>query len=557
MKRRLLLLIITVCVTLAACELLLRLLHIAEPFRAFEEVTAADGTVSLHAPYGEKPRYRIHETRFPRAKTPGRMRVFVFGGSTTYGMPYTIAAGKDGDVSYGPWLRAELTARYGSEIELVNCGAIGMPVDGVRDLVEECLDYEPDLFLVLSGHNEFLPHALLKARSRFLLGVASPWRKIRLIALLEHFAISLAEVENRGVGTLDYPVAETPVMAAFHTPAEHALIHARYRQTLEWIVKACGEQGVPLILGTPPSNLLDYEPSFSALNGSSPVDVERWDEQVRDGRSKLEAGRLEEARAILMGAVAAEPDGAEAHYRLGLTLAGLSDGVAARRELEAARDLDGGIRRATTGMTQAVRDVVREGAARGQRIVLADADAEFSRASPLGLPGRNLFVDHVHPNLDGVALLAQVMRQAMAELGMVDQKAAGPAVSREAIEATLKINAAMLYGVDFTIGRNYANLIMLRHHDPEWRYQIAAGHMRRVIDKEAAYTPAHVLLGCLQVLAKHPDLARAAFATATRLDPNWRAQLKPLLSESQAIQALFRAQGFGDLLDVDVGTVDR
>jgi tetratricopeptide (TPR) repeat protein len=545
--RRVLLVIASLLLTLCGIELALRLLGVAAPFRAFEVVTGDDGVAMVQTRQEKKPRYRVHEVRFPLHRTPGRLRVFVFGGSTTYGMPYTFAAGKDGDVSFGPWLRADLQARHGIDIEVINCGAIGMPVDGVRDLVEECLAYEPDVFLVLSGHNEFLPHALLPARSTILYGVGSPWRKLRLAAVLERGALSLAEIASKGRGTKDYPIVDALVSPAFHTPAELELIVRRYRETLEWIADACRERGVPLVLGTPPGNLLDYEPSSSSLTTADADDVARWVALVRDGRAALEAGKVDEARATLERAVAAHPEGAEAHYRLGLALASLGDTAGARRELEDARDLDGAIRRAPGDLLEVVRDVVKERAGQ-QPLVLADCDAAFARASAPGLPGCNLFVDHVHPNLDGVALIADVMRVAMEELRMVDAGGAHAAPDRAAIERALKINADLLYGVDLTIGRNYANLLLLRHYDPDWRYGIAASHLQRVIDR-APFAPALAMLGGLQVLARKPGLARASFQAAERADPNWKSQIVPLIKESRAIEDLFREQGFGDLLD--------
>jgi tetratricopeptide (TPR) repeat protein len=547
-KRRLLLVIASLLLTLGGIELALRLLGVAAPFRAFEIVTGDDGVAMVQTRLQKTPRYRVHDARFPLHKTPGRLRVFVFGGSTTYGMPYTFAAGKDGDVSFGPWLRADLQPRHGIDIEVINCGAIGMPVDGVRDLVEECLDYEPDLFLVLSGHNEFLPHALLPARSAILYDVGSPWRRLRLAALLERGALSLAEIASKGHGTKDYPIVDTLVSPAFHTPAEYELIVRRYRETLEWIAEACRERGVPLVLGTPPGNLLDYEPSSSSLTTADADDVSRWVALVRDGRAALEAGKIDEARATLERAVAAHPEGAEAHYRLGLALAKLGDTAGARRELEDARDLDGAIRRAPGDLLGVVRDVVKERAGQ-QRLVLADCDAAFARASAPGLPGRNLFVDHVHPNLDGVALIADVMRVAMEELPVVDAGGARSAPDRAAIERALKINANLLFAVDLLIGRNYANLLMLRHYDPDWRYGIAASHLQRVIDREPRFSPALAMLGGLQVVAKKPELARASFQAAERVDPNWKSQIVPLIKESRAIEDLFREQGFGDLLD--------
>ncbi|MFO0984231.1 MAG: hypothetical protein U1E76_21335 [Planctomycetota bacterium] len=346
MKRRIVLSLCSVLLTLGAIEIALRApaaqvwlasqFHLVlEPFRAFEEV-AENGATYVQKRKLEQPRYSVHDVRFAKHKAPGRVRVFTFGGSTTYGMPYTLAAGQAGDVSFGTWLREDVKLRGGVELEVINCGAIGMPVEGVRDVVQECFDYEPDVFLVLSGHNEFLPHALLAARSRvrsaFSLAVASPWRKLRLVALLEQFAISLAERNSPGVGTRDYPIADSPIQPAFHTEAESAFIEHRYQQTLQWIVAACRARHVQLVLGTPPGNLKDFEPSFSTLHAANDAERERWLALLRAGRAAVESGDAERGGELLARAVA-EHLGTPARTTAWLALAARAD-AAARAQLE-------------------------------------------------------------------------------------------------------------------------------------------------------------------------------------------------------------------------------
>lgn len=89
--------------------------------------------------------------RFLRQKPPGTFRIFCLGGSTTYGRPY------DNTTSFPGWLREILpVAAPDVKWEVINAGGIGYASYRVAALMEELVQYEPDLFIVYTGHNEFL-----------------------------------------------------------------------------------------------------------------------------------------------------------------------------------------------------------------------------------------------------------------------------------------------------------------------------------------------------------------------------------------------------------------
>ena len=73
------------------------------------------------------------------------------GGSTTYGRPYFD------NVSFCGWLRAYLQAADPTRNwEVINAGGVSYASYRVAILMEELVEYDPDLFIVYSGHNEFL-----------------------------------------------------------------------------------------------------------------------------------------------------------------------------------------------------------------------------------------------------------------------------------------------------------------------------------------------------------------------------------------------------------------
>jgi hypothetical protein len=88
---------------------------------------------------------------FPVQKKEGTTRIFCMGGSTTYGRPYNDLT------SFCGWLRQFLPAiDPNRRWEVINAGGISYASYRVARLMKEISDYEPDLFIVYSGHNEFL-----------------------------------------------------------------------------------------------------------------------------------------------------------------------------------------------------------------------------------------------------------------------------------------------------------------------------------------------------------------------------------------------------------------
>jgi len=89
--------------------------------------------------------------RFKPEKPEGTFRVFCMGGSTTFGRPYTD------QTSFCGWLRVLLRiADPSRKWHVVNAGGISYASYRVAALMEELVEYEPDLFIIYSGHNEFL-----------------------------------------------------------------------------------------------------------------------------------------------------------------------------------------------------------------------------------------------------------------------------------------------------------------------------------------------------------------------------------------------------------------
>jgi tetratricopeptide (TPR) repeat protein len=110
----------------------------------------------------------------------------------------------------------------------------------------------------------------------------------------------------------------------------------------------------------------------------------------------------------------ASPGNTAARAAYGAAQAALQagDSVQARTAFVQARDLDVVRFRAPSVFDSVVRRVVQRAAAGVTYVPMVEA---FAAQSVAGVPGRELFLEHVHPNRAGVQLLARTFLQAMIE----------------------------------------------------------------------------------------------------------------------------------------------
>ena len=89
--------------------------------------------------------------RFLRKKPANTLRIFCLGGSTTYGRPY------DDATSFAGWMRELLSeSAPQTNFEVINAGGVSYASYRVAALMDQLIQLEPDLFVVYTGHNEFL-----------------------------------------------------------------------------------------------------------------------------------------------------------------------------------------------------------------------------------------------------------------------------------------------------------------------------------------------------------------------------------------------------------------
>lgn len=360
--------------------------------------------------------------RFALEKPAGTYRVFCLGGSTTYGRPY------DDETSFSGWLRELLPIADSSrKWDVINAGGISYASYRVAKVMEELTQYEPDLFVIYSGHNEFLEERTYGS----LREMSSLREASALVSRSRTYAFTTRLLKAAGLesGAPTRMSGRDMLPDEVKTLLDSAIGPDAYRRDEKWrrdvfahyefnmnrMIDLAQAAGARVILVTPASNLRDCSPFKSEHRSNiGPVELSRCRllyEQAVEARTE---GRFDQALTMLDEAIAIDDRFADAHYGRGQVLLELHRDDEAAKALIRARDEDICPLRAPTEAIEIVSRVARQ---RG--VPLVDFVSHAHAHANHGVPGYDLFMDHVHPTIDGHRDLAVMLVEQMQAANIV------------------------------------------------------------------------------------------------------------------------------------------
>jgi tetratricopeptide (TPR) repeat protein len=353
-------------------------------------------------PFGTPLIPEFKSSLFKKEKPARLFRVVCLGSSSMFGTPYLLTA------NIPAILRKQLRHRYpDTEIEVINLGASAINSNVVRDLAPRLLPFKPDLVLVYMGHNEFYgpdgvgaswleKHVGVLTRLKYALG------DVRLVQLLRSWLQRRASIhDTRGEANLMRQVSEGSLVPLESPDAMR--VFDLFRENLKNIIETFREDQTPVVVSDLSSNLM-----FPPFVGDSLSVSGKSDPAVDGMKSAYEAGAYD--RVLSVVDTSSGPPTASRCYWSGRALAALGRSSAAASMLRRARDLDLLKFRAPTRINEIIWDVC---AAEG--VTVCSADSVFSAASPGGIPGDELFWEHLHPKAAGYALIADLFVRTAAQ----------------------------------------------------------------------------------------------------------------------------------------------
>ncbi len=362
-------------------------------------------------------RLYFNDQRFPVRKPPQTVRIFCLGGSTVYGRPYVA------DTAFPEWLRLELQAadpdhRY----EVVNCGGISYASYRLVPIVQEVLNYEPDLVVLATGHNEFLEDRTyhdVKSRSAFRRWLDDRLYSLRLVQAARRAAETLHLVRpNRTVLSDDVRARldARSGYASYHWDlAWRRQVAVHFRHSLETMVRLCRSAGVPIVLVNLGCNLRDCPPFKSEHRpGLAPDDEQRW-QSLFDAATRLDRqGDYGQALQLYHRAERIDDWYALLSYRMAKCLDRLGRPDQARRYYWQSKENDVCPLRILEPLHRAVFDVAQQ-----RHVPVVDVAGRVEQESPDGIPGYDWYVDHVHPTVRGHQLLARLLAEVLCKQRLV------------------------------------------------------------------------------------------------------------------------------------------
>jgi tetratricopeptide (TPR) repeat protein len=456
----------------------------------------------------------FNSQRFPARKTAGTVRIFTLGGSTTYGRPF------EDTTSFTGWLRTYLkTAAPDKGWEVINCGAISYASYRVAKVMEELLEYEPDLFIIYSGNNEFLERRTYQEiieEPAPLTGARLALSHSRTYTLIEkvlrpseppsqdryELKGEVEEILNRSTG-LD-------VYERDDVLAKQVLAH--YRFNLRRMTEMARQSGAEVVLVTIPVNEKDFAPFKSQPSeGLAAADRLRFETLLVEASDLLETDNPDEAVKHLDEAIRIDPRYADAHYLRGRALIAQGAYEEAGQAFQVAIEEDVCPLRVLPGLNEAILDVARE-----NRVPLVD----FRTVLKAHMRGRyghenlggELFLDHVHPTVETNGLLARALVDRMTEMGVTAldpdwHESIGEAVAAE-VEGRVDAEAhARAY-------KNLSKVLIWAGKKKE-----AEKYVREAEEQLTGDWEAHLNAGVLSLESDRTQEAMASFKEALRLNP--------------------------------------
>ena len=420
---------------LALVEITLRivgygsLLRREDPFIGFENIYPLFGKKqlssgeSVYATNSDKQNF-FNFQQFRPQKGVNSFRIFCFGGSTTYGRPYQAPT------AFPKWLAINLNGMDPLRpYEVINAGGISYASYRIVNLVEEMFQYEPDLFVILTGHNEFLEtltYAEILEENPIVRNVKTTLDELRTYALLRQmigYFSSQKEVLERKF------LLKSEVDAILDRVGGYELyerdeqqmrsILQHYRFNLEKMIQMARAKGVAVILLKPVFNIRNFSP-FKSLHSDylNYEDETRWQLLYNQGMNLYEKEAYAEAFAAFQDALALDSVYAELHFRIGQCYDALGQYEEAKVHYILAKDLDICPLRALSQMGVILEDVTKR-----YRVPLIDLVPVFEARSEDGIMGNEWFIDHVHPKIEGHQLIAEEICKVLLQEGLAKQTA--------------------------------------------------------------------------------------------------------------------------------------
>ena len=325
---------------------------------------------------------RPRNDMFLKNKKENTFRIFVLGSSSVFGFPY------DGNLMFTRILQNRLESAYpDKKIEIINTAITAINSYTLLGFTDDILKEKPDAILLYAGHNEY--YGAFGTGSNIGVGESRPLillhlklMDLRFYQLLRNVLYWVSGPSGKNANTVNRGTLMSKVVKkadiVYNGPDYHAGLR-QFRSNMSAILEKASGHNVPVFISTLVSNTSGLKPFGSDKTGGG-----------------------ENAEVIFEKAKEAENK---------------SDFQTAKSLYIRARDLDCVRFRASSDINVAIEELARK-----HNASLVPMLKAFEDKSPNGIVGNNLLTEHVHPNIEGYFLMADVFYNSISSSGIIDKE---------------------------------------------------------------------------------------------------------------------------------------
>lgn len=308
---------------------------------------------------------KASDDTFDKQKKSNAFRVFVLGGSSADGFPYTPMG------SFSRYIKKRLELVYpNSTIEVVNLGMSAVNSYTMLDLIPGVIEKKPNLILIYAGHNEYYGALGVASNesfgsSRFIkktILYLNNFKTTQLIRNIISSVISLVSKDNsdQESGTLMSKIAQDQTIKLNSETFDKGI--EQFSDNLSEILDVLKKRNIHVIVGRLVSNYKDQKPFVSEITPG----FNTADEVYLDAMDEIKNENFLKAESLFV----------------------------------LAKDLDALRFRAPEKINKVINDIADR-----YDVPTVPIDSIFNANSPYGVTGDNLMVDHLHPNVEGYMLI--------------------------------------------------------------------------------------------------------------------------------------------------------
>jgi len=316
---------------------------------------------------------------FLKKKPENGYRIFVLGGSTAAGYPYSE------NLMFSRILNHRLSEAFPNKnIEIINTATAAINSYTLLDFLDEILENEPDAILIYAGHNEYYgAYGIASAESigkfRWIVLSYLKLNQFKTFVLIRDIVIKIHQFINNIFSNgsqfdptatlMERLVADQKI--AYQNPT-YLLGLNQFRKNLNAILKKSTEKAVSVLVSELVSNIRDQRPFIS-------IKTEQY------------------------------PAAAEV-YRAAKILENEKNYSKAKDKYYQAKDLDALRFRASEEFNEIINELCGN-----YNVPVVRLKSVFEDFSPEGLIGNNLMLEHLHPNINGYFKMADAFFDALRE----------------------------------------------------------------------------------------------------------------------------------------------